>query len=146
MTALVDVQQALADQISTTLCGTASPLIPSLQVVGVLNIDPTPPSVDIYPSDFFQEGLTFGKANNEYSLTVRVRVSTVEHEQGQKLLLSMMDPSSDTSLSRAITSDRTLGGKVSSSTVTNTSAFGIYTDAGGQGSLLGAIWTVRVFP
>lgn len=146
MTALADVMQALADQIEDTLCGTASPLIADLQVAPVLNIDPTPPSVDVYPAEDFMEGLAFGKANSRYRLAVRARVSTAAHEEGQKLLLSLLDPSAATSLAQAIVADRTLAGSVSSLTVIGPSAYGIYRDAGGVGSLLGAVWTVDIIP
>lgn len=142
--------QAMADQLNEELsigtAGTASPLINDLQITGLMNINPTPPSIDVYPADPFQEGLTFGKANNELSLTVRARVMTDDHDAGQKLLLSMMDPQATTSVARAITSDRTLGSKVQGLGVAGPSGFGIYLDAGGEGNYLGCTWTVRVMP
>ena len=55
------------------------------------------------------------------------------------LLLSMMDPDSDTSLTQAILSDRTLGGKVSGLGVTSLTGFGVHQDAWGQGAYLGAV-------
>lgn len=137
---------ALADQIGNTLCGTASPLIDELQATGYMNIDPTPPSIDVYPADPSQEALTFGRQNNEFSFTVRARVTTADHEAGQKLLLSMMDPSSTTSVARAIKSDQTLGNKVSALAVAGPTGFGIFSDRHGEGSYLGCTWTVRVMP
>jgi len=146
MTALDAIMQALADQIQLTLSGTADPLIENLQVTGILNIDPTPPSIDVYPADPSQESLTFGRANNELSFTVRARVTTVDHEAGQRLLLSMMDPSATTSLTRAVKANKTLTGKVSALSVAGPSGFGVYNDRQGEGSYLGCTWTVRVFP
>lgn len=143
---LVTIMQALADQIETALCGTADPLIEQLQVTPLLNIDPTPPSIDVYPADPFQEGIAFGNANNDLRLSVRARVTTADHEAGQSLLLSMMDPTAATSVARAIGADRQLGTACSSLSVEGPTGFGVYMDAGGQGSLLGAVWTVRVIP
>jgi hypothetical protein len=141
---LEEIQQAMATQIEAEIQGTASPRIEDLQVTHLMNIDPTPPSIDIYPADPSQEALTFGKANNERSVTVRARVSTSDHQGGQSLLLTLMDPSALTSVAKAITSDRTLGGKVSGLGVSGPSGFGLYADAGGQGSLMGCVWTVRM--
>jgi hypothetical protein len=144
---LTEIMDALASQIDSRLVGTADPLIEGLQVDGRMVFNPTPPSVDVYPADPFQEGLAFGKGNNEVFLTVRARVSTAEHEGGQDLLLSMMDPEATTSMAQAILFDRTLGAKVERVNVTGPSAFGVFPDAGGSGSaLLGCTWTVRVFP
>lgn len=146
MTALDAIMQALADQLQDTLSGTADPLIENLQVTGLLNINPTPPSIDVYPADPSQEGLAFGQANNELSFTVRARVTTADHEAGQTLLLTMMDPSSTTSVTRALKSDKSLGSKVQTLAVAGPSGFGIYNDRNGEGSYLGCTWTVRVFP
>ena len=142
MSALTAIMQALADQIETAL----ESLVDELQVTPLLNIDPTPPSIDIYPADPFQEGIAYGKGNNDLRLAVRARVTTADHEAGQTLLLTLMDPTASTSLGKAIADDRTLGGAVSSLTVEGPTGFGIYADAGGAGSLLGAVWTVRVLP
>ena len=49
---------------------------------------------------------------NEVFILVRARVNTPDHEGAQDLLLSMMDPSATTSVSKAINSNRTLGGVV----------------------------------
>src|SRR6188472_507073 len=102
---------ALASQIETEL----GPLIENLQVEGLLVPSPTPPSIDIYPGDPFQELLTFG-LSDELFFTVRARVHTADNEAGQKLLLSMMDPSAATSIAQSIHGDRTLGGKVGQAT------------------------------
>ena len=142
--------QAMADQINDALsfgtAGTAVPVVENLQITPLLNINPTPPSIDIYPADPFQEKLTFGTVENEMRFSVRARVTTADHEAGQTLLLQLMDPAAVTSLARALASDRKLGSTVSSLTVDGPSGFGIYQDAGGEGSLMGAVWTVRVFP
>jgi hypothetical protein len=135
------IQDALATQIQTQL-GTA---VPELQVDGRLIPSPSPPAIDVYPSDPFQEPLAMGKGNNVVYLTVRARVGTSDNEGGQDLLLSMMDPQAATSVAQAIMSSRTLSGTVGRVNVTaGPSAFGVFTDAGGTGNLLGCTWTVQV--
>lgn len=148
MTAVIDIMDAIALQIDTALgsAGTADPLIENLQVVGRLQSEPTPPCIDMYPANPFQEGLAFGKTNNDLRFAIRARVLTADREAGQELLLNMMDPSATTSLAKAIANDRTLGNKVSSLSVEGPSGFGVYRDSSGAGNLLGATWTVRIFP
>lgn len=147
MATVAQIMDALATQIQTTLSGTVSPVIENLQVDGRLVPSPTPPAIDIYPSDPFQDALTFGKGHNMFFITVRARVSTADNEGGQELLLSMMDPEASTSMLKAILSSKTLGGVVSNiSIVDGPSAYGVFRDAGGQGSLLGCTWGTRVIP
>lgn len=141
--ALTDVMDALADQIQTAL----DPSVEYLQVVARLNSDPTPPSIDIYPASPFMEGLGFRPGNVSYRLSVRARVTTAAQEDGQDLLLELMDPLAATSLTQAILSDRTLSGSVSDmGVVESPTGYGVFSDAGGAGTLLGAVWTVHVLP
>ena len=147
MATVAAIMDALATQLQTRLCGTANPVIPNLQVDGRLIPSPTPPSIDIYPGDPFQEPLTFGRGNNILFLTVRARVTTVDNEGGQDLLLSMMDPVSSASVAQAVTYDRTLGSTVGKvSVIEGPSSYGVFQDSGGQGSLLGCTWRVQVIP
>jgi hypothetical protein len=141
---LVEIMVALADQIRGNLAGTADPAIEGLQVEPLLVFNPTPPSIDVYPADPFQEPIAFGKGNNNMRFTVRARVSTAEHQGGQKLLLSMMDPRSETSVALAILEDRTLNGKVDHVHVEGPSNYGIFAEEGGN--LLGCTWTAVVTP
>ena len=137
---------ALAAQIQNKLCGTASPqVIMGLQVDGRLIPSPTPPAIDIYPGDPFQEPFGFGPGNHRYWFTVRARVSMADNEGGQDLLLSMMDPQAATSVEQAILSDATLGGVAQLKEVDGPTAFGIFDDPGPQPErLLGCVWRVGV--
>jgi hypothetical protein len=137
---------ALQKQIENVLCGTANPVIELLQVHGRLVVNPTPPAVDIYPADPFQQAFTMG--TREFFFNVRARVSTAENEGGQDLLLSMMDPEAATSMSAAILSDRTLGGKVDNLKVDGPSGFGVFpVPASSSGAaLLGCTWQVEIYP
>jgi len=147
LSTLVEIMTALSDQIRAELCGTADPLIEQLQTYPLLTFNPTPPSVDVYPADPFQEGLAFGKGNNTVFLTVRARVAPADQGAGQTLLLSMMDPTSTTSLAQAVLSNRTLGNKVERVDIDGPTNYGIFIDPGAQGeALLGCTWRVRVMP
>jgi hypothetical protein len=137
---LGEVMTALTAQLQTTL----DPLIEDLQVTPTMTFNPTPPSIDIYPSDPFQEQIAFGSRQVEVFFDVRARVSTAENEGGQDLLLSMMDPGAAPSVVRAIAANRTLGGKVQDAVVEPPSNFGAYVDPGGAGALLGCTWRARV--
>jgi len=144
---VAQIMDALAAQIETAIGGTASPDVPFLQVEPRLVPNPTPPAVDIYPGDPFQDAAGFGRGNNDMWLTVRVRVSPVESEGGQDLLLSMMDPEAATSMAQAILGNRTLGGVVERvATVEGPTAYGVFPDPGGGGNLLGCTWRVRIVP
>ena len=132
---------ALASQITSEL----SSAIPYLQVDGRLIPSPTPPSIDVYPADPFQEQASFRPGDKTYFFTVRARVSTADSEGGQDLLLSMMDPDATTSVAKAIESDRDLGGVVGNLKVEGPSGFGVFVDANREGNLLGCTWTVTVY-
>lgn len=130
---------ALAAQISTVLCGTANPLIPNLQVDGRIVPQPSPPTIDMYPSDPFTEATGFAKGEKDYFIDVRARVGLADSEGGQDLLLSMMDTQSSTSVEQAILSNTSLsgGGRVS---VVDGPRFRPF------GDLVGCFWTVRITP
>lgn len=140
---------ALASQLNTHLAGggTADPVIENLQVDGRLMFNPTPPAIDIYPADPFQQQLAMGKGNKEMFFLVRARVSTADHEGGQDLLLSMMDPDSSTSVAKTLERDRTLGSVVEHLVVDGPSGFGVFPEPiPNTGALLGCTWTVEVYP
>lgn len=143
---LVEIMTALGEQIEQRLGGSVDPLIENLQVVPMLWASPTPPAIDIYPGDPFQEGIAFGRGNNAIFLTVRARVDTPDNEGAQQMLLGLMDPSADESLALAVLSDRHLGGTISDLQVTGPTNYGVFQDAGGNGNWLGCTWTVQVLP
>ena len=146
MATLVEIQEALADQIYDELCGTANMPITNLQTSGLMLHSPTPPAIDIYQDETPRDAIGFGRGNLMYMLAVRARVTTVDNPAGQRLLISMMDATAETSVSQAITADRTLGGVVRRTEVTNQSAMGTWPAIGTDGGLLGCTWTVRVIP
>jgi hypothetical protein len=149
-----EILNALGNQLQAQLAtglGTADPLLDELQVYQRMIWNPSPPTIDMYPAPEFQEQIGMGRGNNEMFFTVRARVNTPDHEGAQDLLLAMMDPQNNLSVSAAITAagtaspSKTLDGMVESVAVEGPSDFGVFTDPGGS-SLLGCTWRVRVMP
>jgi hypothetical protein len=136
---LLEIQSELAAQIDDVLDDT------TIQVVGKLVWQPTPPCIDIYPADPFQEQQGFGVGRDTIYLSVRGRVNTPDHDGAQELLLSLMDPKAATSVQQAIESDQTLNGSVTQAMISEgPTNYGIFPDPSGQGAYLGCTWTVRV--
>lgn len=143
MTSVLEIQDALADQIRTSL-GTADPSL-EVQVEPRMVVQPSALCIDIYPATPFQEKDAFG---DEWvgRFVIRARITTAEHEAAQDVLLNMLDPLSATSILGALKANRTLTGKVDYVTPDEdaTSGFQIFEDSGGVGNFMGCQWTVRV--
>jgi hypothetical protein len=135
---------ALAETLQEELCGTANPVIDNLQVEDRLHPNPSPPAIDIYPASPFTEVISYG-ARHQYWFTVRARVSTAENEGAQDLLLAMMDADADESVETAIRSVKTYAG-AQLGDVEGPTEFGVFLDAGGNGSLVGCTWRVALIP
>jgi hypothetical protein len=139
-----DVMDAVADQVELAL----SPMIDGIQVASKLVANPTPPCIDIYPGDPFLERSAFGSV--EAVFVVRARVTTADHQDGQSLLLQLLDPAGPLSLWAALERDATFAGTVDDSSVESVSGFQPYESVGGAtsggytGALLGAEWRLRV--
>jgi hypothetical protein len=116
-----------------------------VQVTSTMNLNPTPPAIDIYPAEEFTEQIGFGVGVNRLNFTVRARVGTVANVEGQELLLSLMTPSGDTSLAEALTEQfLSIDGVSYPLNVTGPTGFQVYRDTGGGGDLIGCAWTVGV--
>jgi len=137
------IMDALAAQLATQLAD-----IERLQVHGRMLANPSPPAIDIYPAEEFQQAFTFGPGDNIMYFTVRARVSVADRDGGQDLLLSLMEPKEDTSMAKAVAYDRTLGGKVKkASVIAGPTGYGVFINPAGEpGQLLGCTWTVQVTP
>jgi hypothetical protein len=141
---LSEIKDALAAQLQDTLCGTADPLIEGLQVTAGMNLNPTPPSIDIYAAETFTERVGFDSW--QLNFVVRARVSSAEHEGGQDLLDTMMDPRSENSVRAALEGNDDLGGTVDSLFVGEVSGLSVFPSSGPEGSLMGCAWPVQVLP
>ena len=139
-------------EIVEALAGALDPLldeIPDLQVFPYWLASCTPPSVDIYPGDPFQDGLGFGNGGGaDLFFTVRARVTTADQVAGQQLLYQMLEP--ETGVGAALTADQTLGGVVDSVAIGEEGSPGVsglreyIEDVAVNGRLLGCEWRVRV--
>src|SRR4029077_10814414 len=116
--------------------------IPVLQITPTANRNPTPPAVDLYPADPFQEPDSFGPENRQAIFVIRARVTDLDADTGQTLLLEMMDPDSAKSVLAALAVDGTFGGACQDSTVEGPASWGEYPDEGG-GTLIGCQWRLR---
>lgn len=113
--------------------------IDGLQVVPYMNLNPTPPSLDLYPGDPFQTGAGFGAGESQVFFAVRARVSTADQEAGQKLLLRLLDPGDAASVEAALEDVATVVPE-------GVSGFREYLeDTASNGRLLGCEWRVTAF-
>jgi hypothetical protein len=138
-------------EIIEALAGALEPLrtdIPDLQIFPYWLASATPPTIDVYPGDPFQDGLGFGNGGAELFFTVRARVTTADSVAGQQLLYQMLEP--DAGVGAALTADQTLGGVVDSLAIGDEGAPGVsglreyVEDVAVNGRLLGCEWRVRV--
>ena len=134
----------ISDQLAAALITGVE--VDELQVVSRFWINPTGPSIDIYPADPSQEDAAFGRFPKLTLWTIRARVSTSDHEANQDLLLQLMEPSGVTSVAAAILADLTLAGLAEGMDVDPPSGFNAYPALDGSGTgYLGCEWRVRVY-
>lgn len=142
MSSLAQIVEGLAAALAPVKTG-----LPDLQVYPYWLANPTPPTIDIYPGDPFQDGTGFDPTQKACFFTIRVRVSTADQDAGQQGLLQMLDPAAATSVEGALIRDQTLGGLVDSVAVVpeGTTGYREYiADTAVNGRLLGAEWRVEV--
>lgn len=140
MSSLVEIVEAIRDTLETAMA--ASSL--DVQVDSFRNLNPSPPSIDIYPADPFHEGDGGFGSEETMAFTVRARIGTADVDAGQDFLLSLMDEQDALSVFTALTADQTLGGVVSSLMVDGPSGHQIYEDVAQMGAFLGVSWKVRI--
>jgi hypothetical protein len=131
------------NELVTDIAAALEPLtveIPELQIYPYYNSNPTPPSVDVYPGDPFQEAAGFGVGNSRVWFTVRARVSVADPAAGNQLLLRLLDPNDPASVEAALAVDDTA---VIDNTQGAVSGFRRYSDDNAE--LLGCEWRVGVF-
>lgn len=141
MTTWPEIMDALADQIQNAL-GSADPTLEA-QVYARRQFSITPPAIDMYPTDPAMEEQAFGGEEWDLYVTVRARVNG-DHDDQQTWLLLLADPISTISVRAAVSSDSTLGSKVSDLVVGPASGQRLYEDVAGQGAYLGCEWPIRV--
>jgi hypothetical protein len=135
----------LMDEIGDTLRELSSPEMP-VQVEPRMNLNPTPPSIDVYPGDPFVDdaGAGFTDLDGSVYFTVRARVSTADSYAGQELLLAFMDSGGPLSVQAALAADDTLNGLASQVVVEGPTPYSLFIDSGAEGALLGCTWRVQL--
>jgi hypothetical protein len=123
----------------------------AVQVSSRMLKNSSPPSIDMYPGDPFNDGEAAGFDSNDGFLrfTVRARVNSADSDAGQDLLLAFMDVEDALSVSTALSDDQTLNGLASSVMVDGPSGYTEYVDPdsvspGVRSTLLGCEWRVTI--
>lgn len=114
--------------------------VPGLQVYPYYNGNPSPPSLDVYPGEPFQEPAGSGVGNKRAWFTVRARVGVADQEAASRLLLRFLDPNDPASVEAALAQDET-------AVIDNqgsVSGFRRYDD-GADGTLLGCEWRIGLW-
>jgi len=135
-----DLLDAMADQIRTALAAATDI---DVQVEPRMIINPSPPTVDMYPGDLARgtEAAAFG-VDGEFLFTVRARVNDNDHEANQDLLLAFMDDVNALSLAVALVDEPTLGGLATSLDCVDPTGFVSYPF--GNEALIGFQFTCKV--
>jgi hypothetical protein len=144
LSALATIMDEMATAIRTALAGADE----DYQVEGRMILNPTTPSIDVYPGDPSRgdDSAGFVDLNGEHIFTVRARVSTNDHEANQNILIDLMDDENDLCIAAALEDDPTLNGHASSVFVRQVTGYVLYPTLDGAGVHIGCQWTVEVIP
>lgn len=131
----------------------AANLTPTVvQVEPFIIVNPTTPSIDLYPAETGIESGIAGMGDTAEAMAegewmnVRARVATNDARSNQGLLYEFMDATSDASIVQALYDDPTLGGKVADVFLDAVSGFAPLTNVDGGGFLIGVVWRFLVVP
>jgi hypothetical protein len=113
-----------------------------VQVEPRIVLSPTPPTIDMFPTDPSNDQLLAGFADDVGGelITVRARVNTADSDAGQDLLLALMDDEDPLSLIAALNDDPTLNGTASDCAFRGRSGYVIVPDPGGDAAYLGCLF------
>ena len=132
--------QEMPDAMATNLAPLAT-LIDGLQICAFINGPATPPSIDMWPADPFQEGAGFGTKEIRCWWRVRARVATSDLEQASRLLYRMLDTTDPASVEAALA----VGGLATiDDRHGNVSGLRTYSDDPAR-DMIGCEWTVGVW-
>lgn len=134
-------------QILDEMADTIRPIVASVTDVDVqveprIVLSPTPPTIDMFPSDPSndQELAAFADDIGGELITVRVRVNTADSDAGQDLLLALMDDEDELSVVAALNDDPTLNGTASDCAFRSRTGYVIIPDPGGDAAYLGCLF------
>lgn len=141
---MAEIMDAMADQIRGVVDDVTDVAV---QVEPRMVLNPTPPTVDIYPGDSARlaESAAFDD-DGGYLFTVRARVSTADQDAGQDLLVAFMDDEDPLCLGLALIADATLAGHAASVDIRDVSGYRLFEHPSGEGAFLGFQFTAIVIP
>jgi len=142
---MAEIMEAMADQIREALLSVTDVAV---QVEPRMVLNPSPPTIDIYPGDDARDPSSagFDDVAGGYFFTVRARVSTADETAGQDLLLAFMDDENELCLALALLDEPTLNGYASSLDVRSLSGYRLFEHPSGEGAFLGFQFTALVLP
>ena len=149
MSSLRAILEAAADQIRETMEAESDWAI---QVEPSMILNPTPPSIDVFPGPQFYDvttgsfGSTFAQMAEGERVDVLARVNPNDNTANQELLAELMDPASSMSLVQSIYDDPTLGGVVADMSLESCSGFQPAPRWDGGMVYLGVLWRFLVLP
>lgn len=118
MTALLDIRQALADQLAT---------LDGLQVSATVLANPTPPCALVLPDDPVVEfDLAMQRGLDAWYLVVELLVGLAVDQGAQLVMDAFLAGSGSSSIKAAVEKDRTLGGLVADARVVRVDGYGQY--------------------
>lgn len=147
MSSLREILEAAGDQIRDVMEAEADW---DIQVEPSMILNPTPPTIDMYPGDPSTDGstashaATYAQSGEGFWLNIRARVNPNDNIANQEVLLELMDPESDISLVQAIYDDPSLGGHASDINLDSTSGFVLVPKVDGSAVHVGIIWRFLV--
>lgn len=151
MSWLEDVLVAVADQLRTTIDGVASGW--DFQVEPGMLLNPTPPSIDVYPADpgvELTETGAFGATAEEMAdgewINVRARISPNDPDAGQEILVALMSADSPIAVVQALYDDPTIGGVASDISLVDRTGFVLVPTLAGAAFNVGVIWRFLAIP
>jgi len=142
---MAEIMEAMADQIREALLSVTDVAV---QVEPRMVLNPSPPTIDIYPGDDARDPSSagFDDVAGGYFFTVRARVSTADETAGQDLLLAFMDDENELCLAVALLDEPTLNGYATSLDVRSLSGYRLFEHPSGEGAFLGFQFTALVLP
>ena len=133
----------MADQIRSSVSGSEW----DFQVEPRMVVNPTPPTIDIYPGDPArdEETASFGEMAGGHWINVRARVGVNDHDANQEVLIALKDDEHDICLVQSLYDDPTLGGHASDLQLANESGF-VLAEGLNSEVHIGVIWRFLVLP
>lgn len=143
MSSLLTVMQEIADKLRDAFDVIEfADMELNVQVEPRLVINPSPPTIDIYPADPARELelAGFGDFAGAHNFTIRARVGVADEDAGQEFLLALMDEEDELCVANPLLADPTLNGHATTVALLPPTGFSLYPGMDGKAILLGCQW------